>query len=78
MKKWILALVVLGFVGSAHAGKVDDLITAVKNTCGKDIDRPTAISNTQKAFLCNPGSKVDVAGCSIDCLKDNAGAVIGN
>lgn len=77
MRKMILLLAVLGVTSIAHAGKVDDLTAAVKAACGKDIDRPTAISNVKTAYLCTPGKKVDVAGCSIDCLKVNEGSVIG-
>ncbi|MAE73730.1 MAG: hypothetical protein CL675_06515 [Bdellovibrionaceae bacterium] len=78
MKKG-LPLLILLFSVSSHAGKVDDVVTAVKEKCSKDLPKRVAAQSVKKAFLtCNPGTPVDIDGCKIDCLKKNEGSVIGN
>ena len=80
MKKMILLAALSSlFVGSfAHAGKVEDVQAAVKKACGKDVGNEDALRLVKTLFLsCTPGQKVDADGCSVDCLKENAGAVVG-
>ena len=64
---------------SAHAGKVESVQEAVKKSCAKDIPSDEALGLVKNLFLsCTPGSKVDLdGGCSVDCLKQNSGAVVG-
>lgn len=81
MKKIILFPVVTSFllIGSlAHAGKVEDVQAAVKSACSKDVGSADALRLVKDLFLnCTPGSKVDIEGCQVKCLKDNTGAVVG-
>lgn len=78
-KLLFIAACVVAFTSmNAHAGKVEDVQAAVKNACQKDVDKAEALRLVKDLFLsCTPGTKVDVAGCSVQCLKDNAGAVVG-
>ena len=63
---------------TAHAGKVESVQEAVKKACSKDVPGDEALRLVKNLFLsCVPGSKVDVDGCKVDCLKENAGAVVG-
>lgn len=80
MKKvGVVLSLVLAFAGStAFAGKVEEVQAAVKTSCSKDIDQGDALKKVKDLFLtCVPGSKVDVDGCSVPCLKQNSGAVVG-
>ena len=62
----------------AHAGKVEDVQAAVKKACGKDVANGDALRLVKALFLsCNKGDKVDADGCQVECLKENAGAVVG-
>lgn len=81
MKQRILFALLIcsfGFGGVAHAGKVEDVQAAMKKSCGKDVANADALRLVKALFLsCTPGQKVDADGCQVDCLKDNAGAVVG-
>jgi hypothetical protein len=80
MKKAVtLALFVGALIGSvAHAGKVESVQEAVKKACGKDVASDEALRLVKNLFLsCTPGTKVDIDGCQVACLKENSGAVVG-
>ena len=82
MKKMIVCSIVamtFSIAPFAHAGKVEDVQKAVKGECSKDVDSSAALRMVKALFLdCVPGSKVDVAdACKMSCLKQNAGAVVG-
>lgn len=62
----------------AHAGKVESVQEAMKKACSKDVPNDEALRLVKNLFLsCVPGSKVDIDGCKVDCLKENSGAVVG-
>lgn len=75
----MMPIVAVMFMGPyAHAGKVDDVQSAVKSACGKDLGKDEALRLVKDLFLsCVPGDKVDVSGCAVGCLKANEGAVVG-
>lgn len=80
MKKFGMALSLFVVLAGpqAFAGKVEEVQTAVKNACSKDMDSGAALKKVKDLFLtCVPGSKVDVDGCAVPCLKQNSGAVVG-
>lgn len=80
MKRLSVLLMATAMVASlnAHAGKVEDVQAAVKKSCGKDVNSSDALRLVKDLFLsCTPGAKVDVEGCQVGCLKENAGAVVG-
>ena len=81
MMKWVLptlSLLIIFSGNSVFAGKVEDVQAAVKKSCSKDIPNDEALRLVKNLFLaCVPGDKVDVDGCKVDCLKSNAGAVVG-
>lgn len=64
---------------NALAGKVEDVQAAVKKSCSKDVASDEALRMVKNLYLsCTPGSTVELdGGCKVPCLKDNAGAVIG-
>jgi hypothetical protein len=63
---------------AAHAGKVEDVQAAMKQACSKDVSSADALRLVKQLFLsCTPGQKTDVDGCSVTCLKGNAGSVVG-
>lgn len=75
--KFIFFSVLLQF-STAQAGKVEDVQAAVKEACSKDIDKAEALRLVKTLALnCIPGSKVDVTGCDVKCLKENTGSVVG-
>ena len=61
----------------AFAGKVDDVKKAFKDKCGKDLPDTDVLSAVLKAFDCTPGADVAIADCTIKCLKDASGNVVG-
>lgn len=80
MQKITCVLIVASLLSPfAHAGKVEDVQKAVKAECSKDVDNSAALRMVKSLFLdCVPGSKVDVPdACKMTCLKQNAGAVVG-
>lgn len=81
MKRIIMATLFLPVLlagPSAFAGKVEDVQAEVKKSCGKDVEKDQALRLVKNLFLsCVPGDKVDVEGCKVNCLKENAGAVVG-
>lgn len=82
MKKWVLSALSLMLVLSGKSafaeGKVEAVQTAVKKACSKDMPNDEALRQVKNLFLsCVPGDKVDVDGCKVPCLKENAGAVVG-
>lgn len=63
---------------NAFAGKVEDVQAAIKKSCSKDVSNADALRLVKQLFLsCTPGQKTDADGCSVDCLKGNAGSVVG-
>lgn len=59
-------------------GKAEEVQENVKKVCGKDIPADEALRLVKSLFLsCAPGQKVDINGCQVPCLKNNAGAVVG-
>ena len=76
---WVLLISSLLFVsGSAYAGgRVQKVQEEVKKQCNKDISESDALRLAKALFICTPGQNVDVDGCQVKCLKDNAGAVVG-
>lgn len=60
----------------AKAGKIDEVKAAVKAACNKELLSGELTAAVMGAYDCNPGSKVTVAGCAIDCKKDS-GSVVG-
>jgi hypothetical protein len=62
----------------AYAGKVESVQEAIKKSCSKDVPSDEALRLVKSLFSsCVPGSKVEVDGCKVDCLKENSGAVVG-
>lgn len=62
----------------SFAGKVEDVQAAVKAACAKDLPSADALRLVKDLFLsCTPGTQVDAGGCQVKCLKENAGAVVG-
>ena len=77
MKIFLLAAA-LFVCAPSFAGKIDTVKDTVKNSCKLELDDTTALELVKKAYLtCTPGSDVEVKGCKIKCLKENAGAVVG-
>jgi hypothetical protein len=75
-----ITLVLIAALASpyAHAGKVEDVQTAMKKACGKDVPNDEALRFVKDLFLsCVAKSKVDIAGCKVDCLKGAGGAEMG-
>ena len=64
---------------NAFAGKVEDVQAAVKKSCSKDVASDEALRLVKNLYLsCTPGAQVELdGGCKVPCLKDNAGAVVG-
>lgn len=80
MKKvGIMLSLVIGLAStSAFAGKIEQVQEAMKKACSKDVSQDDALKKVKDLFLtCVPGSKVDVDGCAVQCLKENSGAVVG-
>ena len=69
----LLFLTSTGFAG----GRVQKVQEEVKKQCNKDISESDALRLAKALFICTPGQNVDVDGCQVKCLKDNAGAVVG-
>lgn len=78
MRFILISLIVLAGA-SANAGKVNDIITAAKSSCGKDIEKSQAIKLIKKMFLtCKNGQKVNIGGCQMTCMKSSGGVVVGD
>lgn len=60
-----------------QAGKVDQVKQAVLSSCNKTLGDGEVMDAVIKAFDCTAGSDVSVGGCSIKCLKENSGNVVG-
>jgi hypothetical protein len=76
----ILLICCLGLLASpASAGKLEDIIAAVKKECGKELTREEALRAMKSVFvICTPGELVDLdGGCRIKCLKQSDGRVLG-
>ncbi|MEZ4872060.1 MAG: hypothetical protein R2827_07415 [Bdellovibrionales bacterium] len=79
LKLLIIGALLVGVHSGAYAGKVDDIVTAAKNSCGKDLQKAQAVQLVKKMFLtCKPGERVDIGGCQIGCMKSDGGAVVGS
>ena len=67
-------------LSAAHAeGSVDAVKAAVKAACSKDLSTDEALRLVPTLMLkCSPGDKADAAGCQVECLKKNKGAVVGS
>lgn len=75
---YVSILIAAFFGSSAHAGKVEDVQAAMKKSCSKDVPTDEALRLVKNLYLtCDSGSKVDVDGCKVDCLKESGGAVVG-
>lgn len=62
----------------AFASKADAVRDAFKTACSKDVPADAALRMVKDLYLsCTPGTKVSLDGCQVPCLKDNAGAVVG-
>ena len=72
-----IALMLILIAPLAHAGKVDEVKKAVKDKCGKDLPEGDVLSAVLKAYDCSAGSDVTLADCTIKCLKDAGGNVVG-
>ena len=73
-----LILIVLLLPLGASAGKADKIVAAAKNDCNKEVTRLGATKLIKRVYLtCNPGTKVDIGDCQIDCMKKRRGAVVG-
>ncbi len=59
------------------AGKVDEVKNAVKEKCKIDLPAAQILESVIKAYDCNDGVDVKLEGCTIKCLKGNAGNVVG-
>ena len=60
------------------AGKIEDVQAAVKAQCGKELDNSTILRLVKELFItCAAGQKVEAEGCTLNCLKTNNGAVVG-
>jgi hypothetical protein len=59
--------------------KIELVQDTVQKTCGKSVSSDEALRLVKELFLnCIPSSKVVLeANCAVLCLKQNAGAVIG-
>ncbi len=78
MKNLMMVLALTLIALPSFAGKVETVKETVKKACSKDLDDKAALDAVKKAFLsCTPGSEVEIDGCKIKCLKENAGAVVG-
>lgn len=76
---FVVSSACLMLMGSqAFAGKVEDVQSQMKKDCSKDVSSADALRLVKDLFLgCTPGTKVAVEGCQVNCLKENAGAVVG-
>lgn len=61
------------------AGKIEDIIAAVKSECGKEMTKEEAIRSVKSVYVtCTPGDTVDLGeGCRIKCKKQSGGGVLG-
>ena len=82
MKRRLQVLLVccLGMLAMpASAGKIEDIIAAVKRDCGRDMTKEEAVRAVKSVYVaCTPGGMVDLdGGCRIKCLKQSGGGVLG-
>jgi hypothetical protein len=76
----VLLICCLGILASpVSAGKIDDIVAAVKAECKKDLTKEEAVRAMKSVFVtCTPGGMVDLDGsCRIKCLKQSGGGVLG-
>lgn len=79
MKRLALSALLLTMTCSTSwAGKAEEVQENIKKVCGKEIAQDEALRLVKNLFLsCAPGQKVDINGCQVPCMKNNAGAVVG-
>lgn len=63
----------------AHAGKVEIVQRTVKVQCGQDLATEEALQLVKELYLnCVPDTKIEVnEKCSVVCLRENIGVVVG-
>ncbi|WP_295900078.1 hypothetical protein [uncultured Bdellovibrio sp.] len=74
-----LIVALLSLKSPAYAGKVESVQDVMKKQCSKHVSHQQALSLIRPLYLtCIPGTLVSVdEKCKVQCLKSNAGAVIG-
>lgn len=78
MRITLATLALFALCNPAFAGKAEDITIAAKESCGKEVTKAQAMTLMKQVFLtCKSGSSVDIGGCQIKCMKENAGAVVG-
>jgi hypothetical protein len=82
MKRILLVLLVgcLAILAMpAAAGKIEDIIAAVKKECGRDMTKEEAVRGVKSVYVtCTPGGMAELeGGCRIKCLKQSGGGVLG-
>jgi hypothetical protein len=77
MSRGVLFAAFLVLPGQANAGKVDNVKNAVKEACNRDVPAESVLSAVVRAYDCEPGHDVTIAGCKIKCLKNADGNVVG-
>jgi len=75
--KVIVVLALLAWPGRASAGKVDNVKNAVRDACKQEIPIESMVTAVVRAYDCEPGQDVTIAGCKIKCLKSAGGNVVG-
>lgn len=74
----LIALLCSFYAPTSWGGKAEEVQESIKKVCGKDIAQDEALRLVKNLFLsCAPGQKVDINGCQVPCMKNNAGAVVG-
>jgi hypothetical protein len=75
--KVVVPLALLALPGRASAGKVENVKSAVREACKREIPIESVVNAVVRAYDCEPGQDVTIAGCKIKCLKGADGNVVG-
>lgn len=75
---WVLLFFAIGCSSLAIAGKLENVQKVVKEQCHLEIPADEALKKVRDLYLtCVPGTKVSFDECKINCLRENAGVVMG-
>lgn len=70
--------VVLLITPPAHADKIETIQKAMHEHCHQKVSSKRALTLIRPLYLtCVPGTRVQIGNCDLKCLKNNAGAVLG-
>lgn len=79
LAKFSALVLALALSPAVHAGAVEDIQTAVKDQCKKEITSADALKLVKAVMKsCADGELVDATdGCKVKCMKSGGGDVVG-